>query len=375
MIQVVVAGQIPPPLGGQNIMIQRLLEEFRADPRIRCRHWVFRFNPDFQKVRTFTPGKILELGRVWWRLWRLRQEGPIDWLLFPSGGPETVPMIRDLALVPVARLASRRLWIQFHAAGIARRMGQHPGLLADAVKKTYQKADGAIVMTQGNRVDPEAAGIQLVRVIPHKIVDENPQRWQPDPAAGRKWVLHVGHQSAEKGTPQLIEGFSLFAQNFPDWGLLLLGEFLASYPEAECRKDLEKFRIADRVEILGLRKGREKSQVFQRGHLLAFPSRAPYESFGLVLVEAMMWGLPILATDWRSNAEVLAGGINRLISHAGNLSREIAGGLEAMARDPERRRVMGESNRALFEQRYRKGEQEHPYVDIAMEDLGISRPG
>ena len=173
MIQVVVAGQIPPPVGGQNIMIQKILEEFGSDPRIHCRHWVFRFNADFQKVRTFAPGKILELGRVWWRLWRLRQEGPIDWLLFPSGGSETVPMIRDLALVPMARLASRRLWMQFHAAGIAHRLGQHPGLLADAVKRTYQKADGAIVMTQGNRVDPEAAGIQLVRVIPHKIVDEN----------------------------------------------------------------------------------------------------------------------------------------------------------------------------------------------------------
>ena len=375
MIQVVVAGQIPPPVGGQNLMIKRILEEFRSDPRICCRHWVFRFNPDFQKVRSFAPGKILELGRVWWRLWKLRRESPIDWLLFPSGGPETVPMIRDLALLPAARLASRRLWVQFHAAGIAHRLGQRPGLLADAVKKTYQKVDGAIVMTQGNRVDPEATEIRLVRVIPHKIFDENPQQRQPDHAARRKWVLHVGHQSMEKGTPQLIEGFSLFAKEFPDWGLLLLGEFLASYPEAECRRDLERFRISGRVEILGLRKGREKSEAFQRGHLLAFPSRAPYESFGLVLVEAMMWGLPILATDWRSNAEVLAGGINRLIPHAGNLPQEIAQGLGAMARDPEGRRAMGESNRALFERRYRKGEHEHPYVDLALEDLGISRAG
>ena len=375
MIEVVVAGQIPPPVGGQNIMIQRILDEFRSDPRIRCRHWVFRFNPDFQKVRTFVPSKILELGRVWWRLWWLSREAPIDWLLFPSGGPGIVPMVRDLALIPVARRAARRLWIQFHAAGIAHRLAHQPGLLADAVKKTYQKADGAIVMTQGNRADPEATLIPRIRVLPHKIVDENPQRRQPNPTDDCQWVLHVGHQSAEKGTPQLIEGFSLFAQNFPGWGLLLLGEFLASYPEEKCRQDIERFRIANRVEILGLRKGREKSAVFQRGHLLAFPSRAPYESFGLVLVEAMMWGLPILATDWRSNSEVLVGGNNRLIPHAGDLPQEIARGLEVMARDPEGRRAIGVSNRALFEKRYRKGELDHPYVDIALEDLGISQIG
>jgi hypothetical protein len=89
----------------------------------------------------------------------------------------------------------------------------------------------------------------------------------------------------------------------------------------------------------------------------------------------MMWGLPILATDWRSNSEVLVGGNNRLIPHAGDLPQEIARGLEVMARDPEGRRAIGVSNRALFEKRYRKGELDHPYVDIALEDLGISQIG
>ena len=60
--------------------------------------------------------------RVLWRLFRIRMTGGVDLMLYPVGGPHMVPIIRDILLLPFARLASRKLVLQFHAAGIAESM-------------------------------------------------------------------------------------------------------------------------------------------------------------------------------------------------------------------------------------------------------------
>jgi glycosyltransferase involved in cell wall biosynthesis len=117
-------------------------------------------------------------------------------------------------------------------------------------------------------------------------------------------ILYAGHLYDLKGTPQLLEAFGAIATRFLHTRLILMGEFLPPYSEQECRRRCRELGIEDRVEITGVLHGRKKVAQFQAAHLFVFPSLAPYESFGLVMVEAMMWGLPIVATDWRGNRDV-----------------------------------------------------------------------
>jgi len=80
---------------------------------------------------------------------------------------------------------------------------------------------------------------------------------------------------------------------------------------------------------------------------------APYESFGLVLIEAMMWGLPIVASEWRGNQNVLTagvGGITFQVTPA--LSQKIAGALETALAQEDHWICWGKTNRAIFEERY-----------------------
>ena len=68
---VVIAGQTPPPTGGQNVMIARLLEELRRDERWSLEHLEFCFTPSFSTVRQAKFSKVWELLKVSGRLWRL----------------------------------------------------------------------------------------------------------------------------------------------------------------------------------------------------------------------------------------------------------------------------------------------------------------
>ena len=215
-----------------------------------------------------------------------------------------VPMVRDIMLLPFVRLATKRLWVQFHAAGIGDRLKHKRGVLERLLKLAYGGVDGAIVMTDFNRCDPESLGIRVVEVIPHRLKDENPDGKIPDFAAKPLRILHAGHLCDLKGTPQLVEAFGQLAPAFPDWRLVLMGEFLSPYSEEACRRRCRELGIEDRVEITGVLRGDKKAEQFRSAHLFVFASVAPYESFGLVMAEAMMWGLPMVVTDWRGNRDV-----------------------------------------------------------------------
>lgn len=370
---VVVAGQVPPPTGGQNVMIQRIFDELSADPGWRAVHLPFYFTLSFHNVRKFRVGKIIELLAVWIRFFRLViNHGPPDLLLYPSGGPQTVPVIRDILLLPLFCAFSRKVVVQFHAAGVSNRLGAKAGPLERLLGLAYRNVAAAIVMTDFNRCDPLSLGIRNIHVIPHRLPDENPEAKLPDYRAfldGQSAIrnpqssfniLYAGHLCDLKGTPQLIESFGAIADRFPSARLILMGEFLPPYSQEECRNRCRELGIEDRVEITGVLHRENKAAKFRAAHLFVFPSVAPYESFGLVLVEAMMWGLPIVATDWRGNRDVAGPDACYCpvrLDSLPDLADKIAGSLSSISDLSSKAAHM----RIRYEERFRLASSSHDY--------------
>jgi glycosyltransferase involved in cell wall biosynthesis len=353
--RIVVAGQLPPPVNGQNIMIARILAEFRRCPSVECEHLVFKFTPHARDMRRGSFKKIVELIRVIGRLLALRARGPIDLLLFPAGGPQTVPVIRDCLLLPWILLCARRVVVQFHAGGIAERM-KRGGLLCALLRKLYGRCDGAVVMTPFNRRDPEALGIGRIDLIPHRLPDEfDASLVRKDPECLR--LLCIGHLCPEKGTPELLGAFKYVADRTPGVMLELAGECLPPLSEELLRTLIRELGLEGKVEWRGVVTGQAKRELFGRADVLVFPSVAPFETFGLVMIEAMMWGLPIVATDWRGNRDVLGAdfeGICQPIDK--NLADSIAEALASAITTLRTGTKWSGRNRQLFLDRYRYDE-------------------
>lgn len=364
--RIVIAGQVPPPCGGQNVMIARMLESFRNDARFECGHLAFHFTPDFKDVRRGSLQKVLELVKVIGRLIALRMRGPIDLLIFPAGGPQTVPIVRDILLLPWVLLLTRRVVLQFHAAGIADRLAKGRGMLGALLALLYRRCHAAVVMTEFNRRDPEFFGIRRIEVIPHRLPDEFELSFvRRDRCCLR--FLYVGHLCPDKGTPELLRAFKTVAECEPAAVLELVGECLPPLSDEQLRTQIRELGLEGRVETPGVLTGRAKLEAFGRADLFVFPSVAPYESFGLVMIEAMMWGLPIVATDWRGNRDVLGHDFEGICHAAGcDLAVSIAAALSDAIQTLRGRTRWTGRNRQLFLDRYRFTAETFDYPDRAL---------
>jgi glycosyltransferase involved in cell wall biosynthesis len=351
--RVVIAGQVPPPIGGQAIMIARILDELHKQSVFEVVHLPFFFTKDVRRMRRAGFDKILEVFAVLGRLARIRATGAIDAMLYPVGGPQLVPLVRDVCLLPWALLASKKVIFHFHAAGIAETIGQYPFFLRALVRFLYRKADAAIVMTEFGKRDAECFGIRNV-VVPHTLedtYDPGTVSRSAEPAT----LLYVGHLAREKGTPSLLEAFATLRRTGAGCVLELVGECLPSYSEEAMKAAIQRLEIQNSVRLCGVLSGKAKWERFARANLFVFPSVAP-ESFGLVMAEAMMWALPIIACDWRGNREVLgeaaaAGGI--VFAPGPDLTAALTDALQKAFAQRERWVEWGIRNRKTFERQYK----------------------
>ena len=132
----------------------------------------------------------------------------------------------------------------------------------------------------------------------------------------------------------------------------LVGECLPPFDDRNLTELIEKLQIGPYVRCLGVLTGREKSEAFARADLFVFPTVAPYESFGLVLAEAMAWKLPIVASQWRGNPDVLAGAGAVCFPVLPSLTEGISNGLKEAIRQRSHWQEWGRINRVIFEQNY-----------------------
>jgi glycosyltransferase involved in cell wall biosynthesis len=243
--------------------------------------------------------------------------GRIDCVLYSTGGPDVLPILRDLVLLPFAHLLCRRVCVYFQAAGIARKQAELPRILNVLNRAVHRMCLGAVVITEYGRADPLALGITNIKVLPYGIEDHcSPilARSPSDQSVRVPVIIHVGHLCADKGTPQFIAACGKLRKSGHAFSLRLVGECLPPYSARQLSLDMAAAQLADRVVHSGLLQGIALWESYRDADLFVFSSVAPYESFGLVLLEAMMMGLPAVVTDWRANTDVLgrnepAGGV------------------------------------------------------------------
>lgn len=175
----------------------------------------------------------------------------------------------------------------------------------------------------------ENFGAGNVRVIPHGIDAGRIAELAMEPAAGLPegpYVLAVGRLARQKDYPTLLRGYAAARAQGLNMPLVIVGDG----PEEEAMRNLaDHLGIAASVQFMGHQDN--SFSYMRRAAFLVLAST--WEGFGLVLIEAMSLGVPVISTDCPSGpGEILSGGEFGMLVPVGD-SEELAQAMLNMA-DP-----------------------------------------
>ena len=162
---------------------------------------------------------------------------------------------------------------------------------------------------------------------------------------GKLNILFVGRLEFRKGVHYLLKAYLRIKPQFPNSRLLIVG------PGTRLRKRYEKWVRKNRLEdvvFVGYVSEDEKPRYYKTADIFCAPATS-HESFGIVLLEAMAVGKPLVATNIEGYASVVTHGEDGLLVPPQN-DRELASALASLLSDQTLRQEMGARGRLKAEE-------------------------
>lgn len=228
-------------------------------------------------------------------------------------------------------------------------------LYKPVMKRFLQRADvilvGAGGIIEGScYLDPYR---EKCKVVPFAVTDDILR-------AGGNYLTQCGYQKRKKSINFLFigrlvyyKGCSVLLKAFAGLG----GDaILTIVGEGDLREELERqtevYKLVDRVFFKGHVNDSEMKRCMEEADVFVFPSVERSEAFGLVQLEAMAYGMPVINTRLPSGVpEVSIHGETGLTVAPGSVE-ELAEALEWMVTHPQERLEMGKEARKRVEEKY-----------------------
>lgn len=338
---VLLIGPLPPPYGGQSVLVRDILESGLSGS-----YPLLPFN-----VTHCRPGGVRRLIMGIWfalrlvcRLATLPCVGVLH--VHSSAG---VPLLEKSLFILIGRLFGRRTLLHLHGGRLQDAWEGSGRGMRRLTRWLIDRNHAVVVLGAGTREYLRGAmGCRTaIHVLPNAVRVETPV--PAAPGGGKTVFLYVGHLKAEKGLLDLCTACGLLPPEL--WAsceLRIMG--IGDTPENE-RVVREAFREAglSNVRFLGLKAGADKWCEFAMAHVFVLPSHS--EDLPLTVLEAMGCGLPVVATAVGAIPEVVREGENGFLvpTRAPDL---LAQCMTTLALRPELRAEFGRTNRDRYEREY-----------------------
>jgi GalNAc-alpha-(1->4)-GalNAc-alpha-(1->3)-diNAcBac-PP-undecaprenol alpha-1,4-N-acetyl-D-galactosaminyltransferase len=203
------------------------------------------------------------------------------------------------------------------------------------MKWSYPHADLVTVLTQSAvPFYPADRGYHTI-VIPNPVLNP-PPICAIDRLLPAHSLIAIGRLDPRKGFDLLLRAFHQIHPQYPDWQLTILGEGSRRSQLEELRSQLQ---LTDCVHLPGA--VTNVRDYLAQAELFVMPSRV--EGFPMALCEAMVCGLPVLATDCLSGPrDIIEDGVNGVLVATEDVDA-LAAGLAALMSDPAQRRHLADN--------------------------------
>jgi glycosyltransferase involved in cell wall biosynthesis len=316
-------GRLPPPIHGAALMNQRYIEDRVLNEYFDIRAIRINDSESLEELGKVNLKKILGFFKKNFRTIRELLFFNPDLIYFEIA-PKGFAFYRDSIFVWLCKLFSKKIVFQLHAKGISssvksllakkyyRQVFRNSKvillswLLYEDVKEVIYKNQ---IIIMPNRIENELTEKEFNRIIENRNKNKKPV------------LLFLSNMIETKGPLDVLEICNELNKKRIDFECLFVGKFQDREFEKRFFEKLKEFKLGDKCKYLGAKYGKEKFKIFEKTNYLIFPTRYAEECFPVIILETLMWGIPILSYDNGAIKEMMSKDYLGFVAEQGDLQR------------------------------------------------------
>lgn len=162
-----------------------------------------------------------------------------------------------------------------------------------------------------------------VRIVPNGVSADAPNKSIPSVGDREQAFLMVGHVKPRKGVREAVEALAGVVRRFPDAVLYIAGSLSNDSYVTQVKERVTMLGIDKNVRWLGKIPADQLEVYYKRVRGLVMPSMNvgdSFEGFGLVHLEANIWGVPAIGSRDCGNEDAVRDGFSGFLIRQGDIA-------------------------------------------------------
>ncbi len=340
---------LPPPHIGPSVINESVIQSLSLNPEFECDVFPINTSNHIQQINRFSLKKVSVLFTMSFKLIRRLLNRKYH-LVYMSLTPTGIGFLKDFILVMILKMRGVCRLYHLHGKGVHEKQnvfmtwlyrlcfkGSHVILLSESLYpdiKCYVPREQVSVIPNGVPEDIDAKAWEKIRE----------RRRQPHVFH----VLFLANLVRSKGIFTALEAVRQLQQKELKFQFSVVGADF-DVTQAELVEWVEQNDLQETVFVLGYRSGAQKREIFERADIFIYPTQK--DTFPLVLLEAMQYGLPVVSTFEGAIPDIVDANQTGFLVAPGSAT-DLAEKIEFLMKDTEWRSNMGEQARAKFVREY-----------------------
>lgn len=335
---------MPPPIHGAAMMGQYIHDSKLINERFDCHYINPSLSDSVSNVGKFSFYKIISaIKNIIFIIKEIKIIRPN--LCYYTPTADGWGIYRDLLVLAVLKWTKQKIVLHMHNKGVAKFSVKH--IWASFAYRHIFKGAKVILLARElyqdvrNYVQPDN-----VYYCPNGMPKTNYETFCRRTTNKEYTFLFLSNMIEEKGVIDVLRACTVLKGE----GRLFKCQFVGKWSTVSkeyFNEIIEKYNIKDVVSYLGPKYGKEKVDALKKADALVFPTYYHGETFGLVLLEAMEYGLPCISTYEGGIPSVIDNENTGLLIRARDVEA-LVDKMRWLIEHPHEGLIMGEKGRKKF---------------------------
>lgn len=301
-------GRFPPPIHGASLMNENYYKILSDDKNFAVKSIQINLPSDLNEMGKVNLKRFFWIAKSYLETFRELIFYNPDIIYFEIA-PKGFAFYRDSVYALLCKLFGKKIFFNFQAKGVS-------NAVKNKIAKWYYrlifKNSGIIILSKMLYSDiKDIAKGEQVSVIPNAVKDELDNSIFREIIKERKKnkipiLLFLSNMIRSKGPLEVLKICNELKEKGISFECFFVGKFQEKEFEKEFFEELKNLGLEKYCKYLGPKYGKEKGEILEKSNYLIFPTTYPQEAFSLVILEALMYGIPVLSYANASVSEVLS---------------------------------------------------------------------